>query len=166
MSHKLIKIDHAYFKKNYEKYRIKVFNYFLYRVGRDRAQAEDLTQETFARAFSALSRFEDRNIDYLSYLLTIAHNLLINYYRSKKPILIEDMDQLKIPIDSTAKVETEVLLVWEAVQKLSPLEQVIFSLRYRQDKSIEAIAKIVKKSSNAVKLHLSRSRRKLRTYFT
>lgn len=69
------------FEKIYEKYKNKVFNYIFHRVN-NKSIAEETMQETFTNAYCALSHFKFQNFTYLSYLLMIAHNLVINYYRS------------------------------------------------------------------------------------
>jgi RNA polymerase sigma factor (sigma-70 family) len=161
----LAKADSRYFRKIYEKYQAKIFNYFLYRVGMNIPMAEDLTQETFIRAFNALPRFEFRKIQYLSYLLMIAHNLLVNYYRISKPIFMEDMSVLPIPTDSSATENAEISLLWGAIHRLLPVEQTILTMKYRDSLSVREIAKKLNKTENAIKLHLSRARKKLRDYF-
>jgi len=63
-----------------------------------------------------------------------------------------------------AKVELgEILsLIRKAVSKLSPKQQVVFNLRYRQDLSIKDIAELLRCHQNTVKTQLWRSIRKLR----
>lgn len=161
----LAKTNPEHFQKLYEKYQVKVFNYFLYRLGKNVPMAEDLSQETFIRAFDSISHFEYRHIHYLSYLLTIAHNILVNYYRMSKPILMKDMDLLPIHIDSTAEEETEIKLLWEAAHQLNPTEEAILAMKYQEDWSVKEIAQKLHKSANSIKLHLSRARQKLRNYF-
>jgi len=161
----LAKKDSLYFRELYEKYQHKVFNYFLYRVGKNFSIAEDLTQETFIRAFNALPQFDYRNIRYLSYLLMIAHNLLANYYREVKPIFLDDMSKLPVYTASTAQSSAEIRLAWEAVHQLAPIEQAVLTMKYDKDFSIKKIAEKLKKSVNAIKLHLSRARKKLRSRY-
>jgi RNA polymerase sigma-70 factor (ECF subfamily) len=50
---------------------------------RDRAEAEDVTQETFIRAYRALSRFDGRSEPY-TWLYRIAINLSLNRLRARK----------------------------------------------------------------------------------
>jgi len=50
---------------------------------RDRAEAEDVTQETFIRAYQALARFDGRSEPY-TWLYRIAVNLSLNTIRSRK----------------------------------------------------------------------------------
>lgn len=50
---------------------------------RDRAEAEDVTQEAFVRAYGALARFDGRSEPY-TWLYRIAVNLSLNTIRSRK----------------------------------------------------------------------------------
>lgn len=153
------------FEALYKRYINKIYNYFWYRVGHNPDVAEDLAQETFVRAYQALPRFKVTGTPYLSYLLTIAHNLLVNYYRSPKPISIEATG-VDVPEEIWSDIETRdhIRSLWRAIQQLSSNEQDILYLKYRRGLKNSEIADIVGKSENAVKLTLSRARKKLRTH--
>lgn len=161
----LAKKDPLYFKKIYEKYKNKVFNYFLYRLGNNISLAEELTHDTFSRAFLALPSFIYKKVPYLSYLLMIAHNLLVNYYRKIKPILVEDPAILNVQADVSMEEPTdEIKQLWEGIEHLNLIEQSIFLLKYREGLLSREIAKKLGMSENSVKLHLSRGRKKLKEY--
>jgi RNA polymerase sigma-70 factor (ECF subfamily) len=156
------KHDKEQFKAIYDRYIDKVYNYFWYRVGHDQDVAEDLAQETFVKAYQALARFTVTDKSYLSYLLTIAHNVLVNYYRSPQPISIE-ATQVDVPqeIWSTLEKKDNIRSLWRAVQYLPSKERDILYLKYQKGYKISEIAEIIDKSPNAVKLSLSRIRKKL-----
>lgn len=157
------KKDPERFAALYNKYRDRIYNYLLYRVSKDSRVAEELLQETFARAFHGLSQFKTQDYTYLSYLLVIAHNLLINYYRSPKPIYVEDMSVFKTS-DALEKEEAFGKEdMWNDLENLSEAEKTAVLMKYKNDKSIKNIAEEMGKSENAVKLLLSRARKKLRT---
>jgi len=154
----------AAFNELYLKYYPQVRHYFLYRTGHNEELSQDLTQETFIQAFKHLPQFVVSNASYLTYLMRISHNLLVDYYREKKSITLEEneLDQIagSSLVDYTALFDLS--LVWEAVKNLSGVEQKILTLRYTQDLSIPEIAQIVGKSENAIKLHLHRAREKIK----
>lgn len=66
----------------------------LYRVGqsltRNRADTEDLVQETLIRAYRAIDRFDGRHPR--AWLLTIMRNAQINRTRRRRPELLRDPD--------------------------------------------------------------------------
>ncbi len=145
----------------YKRYAPRVFAYFLRRVS-SREVAEDLTQETFLRAFRHRHRFKEKGYPYSSYLFRVAHNLLVNYYRTHKPLSLEYIEH--DPPDQPASVNRDSEYAWKAVQSLSPTERFVMEEKYKKGSSVKEIARHVGKSENAVKLILSRARKKLRSH--
>lgn len=158
---KRAKVDHQVFKEIYIKYADRVYNYFWYRTGHQKDIAEDLMQETFIRAFQHLSKFQIRGYSYLTYLMTIAHNILVNYYRTHKLISLEEMGDVPVEITQTIDRKIEAEMLWKAVQNLSTLERDAILMRYQKEMPIKEIARVMAKTENAVKLLLSRTRKKL-----
>lgn len=161
---KRAKVNSKIFEELYKKYADKVYNYFWYHTGHQKDVAEDLMQETFFRAFRHLHRFQIRGYSYLTYLLTIAHNVLVNYYRSKKMIPLSELGgDIDIPAEITdtleRKVEAENL--WKAVQDLSSTERDVVLMRYQKEMPIRDISRVMNRTENAIKLILSRARKKL-----
>lgn len=159
------KEDMQEYEKLYRKYANNIYVYLWHRVGRSREVAEDLMQETFLRAFRSLSRFRDQGYSYLTYLIRIAHNLLVNHYRKPKDSSLsssprefadegEDLDGI---IDR--KLEANILE--GTIKKLSPKDQELLRMRYKEELSIKEIAEKIDKTENAVKLSLSRTRKRL-----
>ena len=154
------KRDPGQFGELYRRYEPRVFGFFCRRVS-SREVAKDLTQETFLKAFRSLHRYNHRGYPYSSYLFTIARNLLINHYRRKKTVSLDDMDQHPY-FEPTYQKRLDGGLVWKATKTMSPIERVVLEERYRKGKSVREISEVVNKSENAVKLILSRARKKLR----
>lgn len=155
------KVDPQVFQEVYVKYADKIYNYFWYRTGHQKDVAEDLMQETFIRAFQHLSKFQVRGYSYLTYLMTIAHNILVNYYRTRKLISLEEIGDVPVEITDTVNRKIEAEKLWKAVQSLSTLERDVILMRYQKEMSIKEIARVMDKTENAVKLLLSRTRKKL-----
>ena len=72
-------------------------------------------------------------------------------------------DDFDVPAEITdsleRKIEAEAL--WRVVQDLSPTERDAILMRYQKEMSIKDISRIMNRSENAVKLILSRARKKL-----
>lgn len=151
------------YEQIYKKYADRVFNYFWYRTGHDKLLAEDLMQETFLRAFQQRSKYKSKGYSYLIYLFTIAHNLLVDYYRKPKSIPVEDLPTNVVPYEITEelvnKFDAEAL--WRAVQELPQPQRDALLMFYQQDMVVRDIAKVMNTSENAIKLNLSRTRKKL-----
>lgn len=151
--------DSEHFGGLYEKYYRSVCDYFYHRLSGDRAAAEDLAQETFVRAFSHLDRFRQANASYLTYLLRIAHNLLVNHYRDSRPAAaLEDGDMGE---EQGLDEHLDRAKLWDSLRLLGATERQIIAMKYQQGLSVKEIADLLHTSENAVKLHLSRGRKKL-----
>jgi len=146
----------------YQKYREYVLNYFSCRlVGRSDI-AEELMQDTFLKALKYISTFTITNASYRTYLLRIAHNLLVNYYRQTKMVSLDDIPENFFTCeDNTVDIWDCERLIY-ARSLLGEVEQAIFRMKYDEGMKIREIAVVLQKSENAVKLHLSRGRKKLK----
>lgn len=147
----------------YRKYANKVFNYFWYRTRHDKSLSEDLMQETFLRAFEGREKYKAQGYSYLTYLLTIAHNILIDQYKKPKSIPVEDIDTDDVPFEITKDIEKkyDAKMLWKAIQFLPQQNRDALLMFYQEDMSIRDIAKVMNISENALKLKLSRARKKL-----
>lgn len=161
---KIAKKNPQSFEDLYKKYADKVFNYLWYRTGHDKALSEDLMQETFLKAFQNLSKFRIRGYSYLTYLLTIARHLLIDYYRKPKSVQIEDVKDIPFEIIDDIERKSDAEALWHAIQTLPFSNRDILLMYYQDEKPIKEITKITGSTENAVKLNLSRTRKKLASH--
>src|ERR1700745_3793992 len=72
------------FDQIYDEYKIPIYNYVYHLVG-DREQADDLTQDTFLKAFRALPKM-DANLKLSAWLYRIATNTAYDALRRRKLI--------------------------------------------------------------------------------
>lgn len=149
------------FGRIYEKYFRQVYRYCLFRVSRRSEIAEDLAQETFLHAFMRLPAFQVRGYSYLTYLLRIAHNLLSNHYRRKETLPLESFTE--IPAEPMQPMDEQLIAqtVHQALSSLASPEREALLMHYGADMSMREIGDTMGKSENAIKLMLSRVRRKL-----
>lgn len=126
--------------------------------------ADDLVQETFVRAFGALSGFDDSR-DFYAWLRRIAVNASLNHIRAAKreeplgdrePIPCRDTPQ-----DELQNREAEGKFR-EALGALPSDQRAVFVLRVFEDQSYREIARALGISSGTVMSRLSRARQKLR----
>lgn len=85
-----------------------------YRMLQDRAEAEDVTQETFLRAWKALPDWQPR-AKFSTWACTVALNLCRDRLRKKKPVL---MDELPERVDSALRPE-EALASQQGLQDIA-----------------------------------------------
>jgi RNA polymerase sigma factor (sigma-70 family) len=88
---------------------------------------------------------------------------MIDYYRQPKTISLEVIDDIPDEITQYQKFDKKrnAEILWQAIQSLSSNEKNILLLRYKDNLPIKRIAQIVGKSENAVKIALTRIRKKL-----
>jgi len=78
------KHDRAAFAPLYRRYADPVFRYCLRRLG-DREDAEDATTQVFTNALAAMPRYRDDGPSFRSWLFAIAHNVLVDAERKRRP---------------------------------------------------------------------------------
>lgn len=153
-----------------KKYRDSIFN-LIFRIIRDREQVEDLTQETFVKAFASLKSF-NREFAFSTWLYKIATNSSIDYIRKKKlhttsinkPISHEDSDYTMELPDSTYEPDKFIIqrqkskIIAEAIEKLPPKYRQVIILRHNEERDYAEIAKILKIPIGTVKAHIFRAR--------
>lgn len=155
---RLAQDDPSEFAALFNKYYQDIFLYFAARFEGHEQQAEDYAQEVFAKAFAHLPSFRTTNASYKTYLLRIAHNLLVNSYRKTPPLEIKDT----FTHQTSAEITIDVSLLQNTISRLPQADQDCLHMKYIQGYSIREIAEEMHCSENAIKLRLSRARKKLR----
>lgn len=159
--------DEAGFDEIYREYFPRIYSFCLKRVG-ERAEAEDLTQETFVQLFRSLPSFEGRS-SLMTWSFGIAHNVCSRYFRHCSRWMVGQRNAREYedrPIDPGVERQIDASRALHRCGEVlersrRPAHQQIFHLRYKEKKSIRTIAEEVGKSSEAVKISLRRSRNAL-----
>ena len=152
------------FLSYYNKFKHKIFNYFLYRVNFDRKCAEDLTSEVFLKAFKVFDQF-DKSRSFQSWIYTIARNHLINYYKvANREISLTGFENVFCQADAKIEDKLELERIFKLIDRLDPGDKDILLLRYAQSLTNAEIAAILDKEEGAVRTQLSRSLVKLRLF--
>lgn len=158
------------------RYHSRIYN-LTYNMTSNREDAEDLTQETFLKAFSALPRFKGKSSFY-TWVYRIAINKTINYRKKrnrKRAMSLDQLDQ-EIKMDDTYHALTtkgsplrNVSLTElqkkmnEALQTLSEKHRTVMVMHDMQGIPHDEIAKIVKASTGTVRSRLFYARRQMQT---
>ncbi len=155
-------IDRAGFAALVEQHQDKLRN-FLFRYTRNQQDAEDLTQDTFVKAYRNIHRY-DNKYSFSTWLYTIARRTAYNHFRDSKPTeaLEYDIAASSDTPDIEASREDEKSWVWQAAKNLKPDFREALSLKYVDDLSIEEISRIMGKSQTNVKIILFRARNQLK----
>jgi RNA polymerase sigma-70 factor (ECF subfamily) len=154
----------ASFEKLVRRYQTRLVNFLRQRTAVT-ADAEDLAQDTFVRAYENLHRYRDSGA-FSTWLFTIARRLCINHGRKKRPQAnseaLHSVESASIsPEQAASNAETSRLL-WEvAAETLNERQMTVLWLYYVEDMSVAQISPVVERSSVAVKMMLFRARKKL-----
>jgi RNA polymerase sigma-70 factor, ECF subfamily len=157
------------FARLYDDHVWSVYGFFGYRVG-SRQEAEDLTQITFEKGLRSFRRFDERRASFATWIMTIARNALVDYYRadrSSRQESIGDPAEAESAV-SEQGVEDEPSLgispeLETALGKLGDREREVIALRFGGDMSGIEIARLTGLSVANVQQILSRTLRRLRS---
>jgi RNA polymerase sigma factor (sigma-70 family) len=151
----------------YDEHVWRVYGFFAYRLD-SRSDAEDLTQATFERAVRSFARYDARKASMATWLMAIAHNLLIDHYRHNRGPGTEPIGDDGVASDrlgQTAGPEADLGLdpdLAAALAALTPRDREVVALRYGGDLSGPEIAELTGLSLANVQQVLSRSLRRMR----
>ena len=154
------------FSAVYDEHVWQVYGFFAYRM-RNRADAEDLTQQTFERALRAWSRYDPTKAGVATWLLAIARNLLIDHARADRSGRRQPLDDLDGGHDALVASADEPDLGLEpdleqALASLGAREREIIALRFGGELSGPEIAELMDLTLANVQQILSRSLRRMR----
>lgn len=164
------------YKQLMKKYHDAIFN-LIYRFVHTKEQVEDLTQETFVKAFASLKNFNEEYA-FSTWLYKIATNGSIDYIRKRKldtfsidkPVALEESDyHFELPDttyqpDKTIMQRQRTTLIDEAINHLPEKYRRVIILRHTEERDYAEIAKMLKLPIGTVKAHIFRARELLNKY--
>ena len=148
------------FQHLYESYATDVYRFAFWLAG-DGFEAEDITSETFVRAWASNSPIRTETLK--AYLFTIARNVFLQRRRKRKrQVALEDgyTDPAPGPHE---RVESrlELLRVQKVLQALPEIDRAAFTLRVQHELPYAEIARVLGLSLAAAKVKVHRVRKKL-----
>jgi RNA polymerase sigma-70 factor (ECF subfamily) len=149
-------------------YQQPIFS-FLGRMSLSQAQAEDIAQETFVRAWRHLDDYQPMKAAFSTWLFTIARNLALNELtstRSKNEFSsgeeLPDMaSETPEPLQMLC-IKQQHFHLQAALRQLNMQDRSVIGLAYVDELSMADIARIEGDSLEAVKTRLHRAKEKLR----
>lgn len=152
--------DSAAFGKLYQRYVEIVFRYLLFRIS-DRELAQDLTSETFLRAFRRISAVSYQGHDVGAWLVTIARSLVLEHVKSSRyrlEVTTAEISDTPLGLErSSGHPEYEALAaatnaeLMRCVAHLNPDQQECILLRFMQGLSMAEAAAIMGRNKGMVK---------------
>ncbi len=157
------------FEAIYKEESDAIFRFCLVRVS-NREQALDITQETFLRLWQSLSL--DKEIrNNKAFLFTVAHRLIIDWYRKKKSVSLESMmyrrEEVEYDLVDSTTVDrpqfgAEGKYLLEKIEELAPTFRDPLYLYFVEDLSPREIGDILGISANATSVRVNRGLLELR----
>ncbi len=152
----------ASFDELVRRFQVPLLHFLRRRAPED---AEDLTQDTFVRAYQNIRRYRPA-YRFSTWLFTIGRRLSMNHRRRKRPtadspVIESAQADGPEPGQQVAEEETR-LLLWDlADEVLTERQMTTMSMYYVREMPIEEIAHVVGGRRGAVKTMLFRARKKL-----
>ena len=145
----------------YEAYYMRVFSYAMTLAG-ERTQAEEITQETFFRAFSKQSEFRGES-DEVTWLCAIAKNYWLDEKRrgKKTEAMPEEMTDEGKGVEQAAVDRDTSFRIHLALHGLEEPYREVFELRVFGELSFREIGVIFTKTENWARVTYHRARLKL-----
>lgn len=146
------------FESVYETELPRIYNYFRYRVGDDQI-AEDLTAETFEKAWRNRARYRADLASFTTWLFALARRVAADHYRRRRPTvslheatLISDRQGT----EEEAQQRAEFAQLAGLLARLADRERELVALKYGAGLTNRAIARLTGVSETNVSTILSR----------
>ncbi|MFA6627522.1 MAG: RNA polymerase sigma factor [Bacilli bacterium] len=158
----IIEKDEVAFASLYDETKQAVYAMII-SIVRDSSMAEDLMQETYMSVIEKIHQYV-RGRNFLSWILVIARNKAIDYYRVHKKTLLLDQEDLDYIGNTTPARGEDQLLVADMLQQLSQVERGIFLLHTLSNLSFRHIATVMEMPLGTVLWHYSRATKRIKAY--
>lgn len=154
----------ARFKELYECSRLSVFRYIYGLTGGPQDEVEDLTAETFLRAWKARYRFDGDMNSAVGWLIRIAKRLVIDGYRRtlRASRDLSATPQAESTPEQIAVIDEQKQFLFNLLASLPPEPREIIVLRYMLGWRVSDIARHMDTTENNISVIIHRTLAKLR----
>ena len=146
--------DAEAFGQLYETYLDRIYRYIYFRVT-DEQTAEDLISQVFTKAWENLDRYQPSGRPFIAWLYTIAHNTVIDHYRTRKEtVAIENTVSLASDApspDEQVELHFEAENLRSALRTLTPEQEQVVVLKFIGGMTTDEIAVQLDKSAGAIR---------------
>lgn len=163
--------DHSAFEALVRSVQRPVYGLCL-RLMSSEAEASEVAQEAFLRAYQNLHRYDERR-PFDLWVLAIARNLCLDQLRRRQKLRTEDVDDHKETLPSAQQSQEEGAIAREermsleaALTTLSADDREVLALYYVQKRTTKEIAQILLVAPGTIMARLFRAREKLRKRMT
>ena len=155
----------------YDQNYLIVFRYVYGLISGTRQDVEDITAETFMRAWSTRHRFSGDEQAALRWLLRIARNLVIDVSRRKKFRMVDDSVEVEALLDASTVPEDDLVtreqiaILWKMLSSLPATTREMLVLRYMLGWQVKQIAAHLDKTENNISVNIRRALSRLQRDF-
>lgn len=156
--------DARAFAELYERYVDRVYRHAYFYIG-NRADAEDVAQQTFLRAWQAIGRYQRGDAPIIAWLLTIAGRTAISQTRRTRKDPGESASWDEVGGDDPQEIVATLNscdMVRDAILQLGPDRRQVVVLRFIEGMSIAQVASVLGKSESNVSVIQHRALNDLR----
>lgn len=139
----------------------------IVRIVANQEDAEELTQDTFLKAFQHLSSFKG-NSSFSTWIYSIAYNTAISYARKKKydtfnmdDALLANISDQQVDEALNEEGEERIIELNRAIERLNSDERALITLFYHEEKPLNEVALILGLTESNAKVKLHRIRKKI-----
>ena len=172
--------DRAAIERFYDAHVEGLYTFVFYRVGRDATLAEDVVQETFAKALARTADYDPQRGSVGSWLAVLSRNVIRDHLREHRRAdqLLEVWDRIDATLAQTFAAMAERPLPGEVLERAETRDLVHMAIanlpeqyrsaltrKYVDGESLETLAHDLGISVDATKSPLARARRAFRDTF-
>src|SRR3712207_6770528 len=155
--------DHDALRYLYLRYADNVYGYVC-SIVRDEHEAEDVTQQIYAKLLTAIARYEPRSVPFSAWILRIAHNAAIDHVRARRAVPCEEVRSPELEDGDISRERSRDLRA--ALDKLPAEQRDVIVMRFILGLSPREIADRIGRSEDAVHGLQHRGRTTLRKELT
>ena len=152
------------FETTYQEELPRVYNFFRYRVGDDQV-AEDLTAETFEKAWRNREKYRNDLASFSTWLFTLARRIGTDYYRRhKSTVSLDEVASVSDPqvLEEVAQRRDDFRHLSHLLSRFAERERELVALKYGAGLTNRAITRITGLSESNISTILYRVTQQLR----
>ncbi|SOC22556.1 RNA polymerase sigma-70 factor [Ureibacillus xyleni] len=153
------------FLNMYDQYFNEVYRYVYVKTG-NKWDAEDIVSEIFRKCYEKYDAYTIQNQK--AWLFAIARNSIVDYYRKKKGVPVEDLElyMTPVPFEDSLEVADEMSCLQKSIHYLPEEDQEIINLRYFAELKFKDVATLLNKPDNSIRVKTARITKKLKSLIT
>ena len=136
----------------------------------DVMDAEELTQDTFLRAFSHIDTYDSKRASLATWLCRIAYRLALDFLKRRRLCVVSmdhpeiwqvDINDEQLEAELSTGSEERIQMLEKLLDDLPPDERLLLTLHYFEKRSLDECAFVMDATSHALANRLYRIRKKL-----